>query len=214
MSQEEMSGKGTGTGTGEDSESRQERERSVRATAPPPSPDAEEGEVMNTLFGPSNKEEDGRTAMIPAQVGRELQHHANRHVNGHMQLELRELANSKQRGRRPESRHPGFTHDCFFPLCFCSPACRKTNTPTSTSWIVSCVPLTSICLEGGTRAELIIPDLSYSSPNLASLRTQPTSFRRSMLFHSSERSLQEALYPSPQRSGWKRVSPPQQLRRR
>jgi hypothetical protein len=56
----------------DDEERRQERERSVRATAPPPSPDAEEGEVLGTLFGPSNKEEEGQTAMVRAQVGCEM----------------------------------------------------------------------------------------------------------------------------------------------
>lgn len=56
----------------DDEERRQERERSVRATAPPPSPDAEEGEVLGTLFGPSNKEEEGQTAMVRAQVSFEM----------------------------------------------------------------------------------------------------------------------------------------------
>ncbi|KAK4684998.1 hypothetical protein P7C73_g5163, partial [Tremellales sp. Uapishka_1] len=43
---------------GMEDDGRQERERSVRASgAPPPSPQAEEGEVMQTLFGPSEKED-------------------------------------------------------------------------------------------------------------------------------------------------------------
>lgn len=58
---------------GEEDDNRGERERSVRVTgAPPPSPaptqDQEEGEVMQTLFGPSNKVEDGSTAVVPANV--------------------------------------------------------------------------------------------------------------------------------------------------
>jgi hypothetical protein len=62
----------------DDDDRRQERERSVRASgAPPPSPDPEEGEIIGTLFGPSNKEEDGRTAMVrlqvPSPTGPELQ---------------------------------------------------------------------------------------------------------------------------------------------
>lgn len=60
---------------------RDERERSVRATAPPPSPDPvvsrlkegdqakEEGGVMDTLFGPSTKEEEGATTMIKLRGG-------------------------------------------------------------------------------------------------------------------------------------------------
>lgn len=60
---------------------RDQRERSVRATAPPPSPDPvnvplkgttqaeEEGEVVNSLFGPSTKEEEGASAMIKLRGG-------------------------------------------------------------------------------------------------------------------------------------------------
>ncbi|KAK8865579.1 hypothetical protein IAR55_000723 [Kwoniella newhampshirensis] len=55
----------------DENEKRQERERSVRATGvPPPSPEGEvndEGEVMQTLFGPSEKNDvEGKMALVPA----------------------------------------------------------------------------------------------------------------------------------------------------
>ncbi|WWD18247.1 hypothetical protein CI109_102697 [Kwoniella shandongensis] len=56
----------------DENEKRQERERSLRATGvPPPSPEGEtvdeEGEVMQKLFGPSEKNDpDGRMALVPA----------------------------------------------------------------------------------------------------------------------------------------------------
>ena len=51
-----------------DEDRRDERERSVRASGvPPPSPQSEEGEVTQTLFVPSNKDDvEGKLAMVPA----------------------------------------------------------------------------------------------------------------------------------------------------
>lgn len=54
---------------------RTERERSMRATAPPPSP-REAGSALPS-YGPSNKDEQGQTAMVPftgaVRVGLRLQ---------------------------------------------------------------------------------------------------------------------------------------------
>lgn len=52
----------------EDRGRRVERERSVRASAPPPSPGRidDDGQVVGSLFGPSNKEDlKGALAMVP-----------------------------------------------------------------------------------------------------------------------------------------------------
>lgn len=57
-----------GDTTDHQEQGRTDRERSLRATAPPPSPEMKglDGDSMRTLFGPSNKEEVGQTAVVPA----------------------------------------------------------------------------------------------------------------------------------------------------